>query len=87
MLGIIRRGGRFGFGTEALNVRILEKDPITQERLDSHFDRYGHIFRAFVLKRRLLRSEIWPKMHIIDDVPVSEQPHLDYQRLYSLKKY
>lgn len=59
------------FGTEALNIRISDRDPLTRERLDSHLDRYGHLFRAFVLKRRLLRSEIWPKIHIIDEVASS----------------
>ena len=54
MIGVWRNIWRFG--TEAVNVRISEKDPITEERLDSHLDKYGHLFRAFVLKRRLLRS-------------------------------
>lgn len=75
------------FGTEALNLRITDKDPLTKERLDNHLDRYGHIFRAFVLKRRLLRSEIWPKIHIIDGVPAEEAHHLGCQGLFSIKKY
>lgn len=44
------------FGTEALNVRISDKDPLTNERYDKHLDRYGHLIRSFVLKRRVLRS-------------------------------
>ena len=87
MLAKITKAVSRRFGTESLNVRISDKDPLTQERLDSHFDRYGHLFRAFVFKRKMLRSEIWPKMHIIDGVPVSEQPHLNYQKLFELKKY
>ena len=75
------------FGTEALNVRISDRDPLTNEQLDHHLDRYGHLLRAFVLKRRLLRSEVWPKIHIIDGVPQSEQQHLKYQKLFDLKKY
>ena len=68
---MIRIGVRLSasFGTEALNVRITDKSPTTGERLDGNLDRYGHLFRAFVLKRRLLRSEIWPKIHIIEGVP------------------
>lgn len=46
----------FQFGTEALNVRISDKDPISGERYDKHLERYGHVIRSFVLKRRLLRS-------------------------------
>ena len=75
------------FGTEALNVRIVAKDPLSDERLDSNLNRYGHLFRAFVGKRRLLRSEIWPKMHIIDELPQQDKVHLGYQTLYSMKKY
>ena len=80
-------GSRMQFGTEALNVRVSEKDPNTELRVDNNLDRYGHLFRAFVLKRRVLRSEVWPKMHIIDREPVEELHHLGYQRLFSLKKY
>ena len=73
------------FGTESLNLRVSIKDPLTEERLDSNFDRYGHLFRAFVLRRRLLRSEIWPKIHILEDTP--ERQHLAYQSLFEMKKY
>jgi len=59
------------FGTEALNVRISNRDNITDQRIDKHLHKYGHLFRSFVIKRRILRSEIWPKIHIIDDVPAS----------------
>jgi hypothetical protein len=44
------------FGTEALNIRISDKDPITRQRIDKNLDRYGHLFRAFVLKRRINRA-------------------------------
>jgi hypothetical protein len=59
----------FRFGTESLNVRISDRDPLTRERIDKHLDRYGHLFRAFVLKRRLNRAEIWPKIQIVDGIP------------------
>lgn len=64
-----RQQSKYFFGTESLNIRISDKDPLSREKIDKHLDRYGHLFRAFVLKRRLTRSEIWPKIHIIDDVP------------------
>lgn len=78
---------RFRFGTESLNVRISDRDPLTRERIDKHLDRYGHLFRAFLLKRRLNRAEIWPKVHIVEGVPAEEQPHLARQGLFSMKKY
>lgn len=53
-----------------MNIRVSERDPLTNERIDKNLDRYGHLFRAFVLKRRMNRAEIWPKIHIIDEVPV-----------------
>ena len=59
------------FGTEALNLRVSDHDPLTHKKVDKHLDRYGNVLRAFVLKRRLLRSEVWPRIHIIDPVPVS----------------
>lgn len=46
----------FKFGTESLNIRISDRDPLTRERIDKHLDRYGHLFRAFVLKRRINRA-------------------------------
>ena len=59
------------FGTEALNLRVSDRDPLSQKKVDKHLDRYGNVLRAFVLKRRLLRSEVWPRIHIIDPVPAS----------------
>ena len=74
------------FGTESLNLRISHRDPLTDKKIDSDLDRYGNVLRAFVLKRRVLRSEIWPKIYIIDPVPASEQHHLAYQGLTHLRK-
>ncbi len=65
---ILGNNTKYLFGTEALNIRISDKDPLTKERIDKHLDRYGHLLRAFLLKRRINRSEIWPKIHIIDHV-------------------
>ena len=86
MIGRVSRL-RCWFGTEGLNLRVCEKDPVSGEKLDGHLNRYGHLFRAFVVKRRLVRSEIWPKIHILEDeVDEREKPHLKYQQLYKMKK-
>lgn len=83
---IARLALRCRFGTESLNIRISDRDPLTHERIDKNLDRYGHLFRAFVLKRRLTRAEVWPKMVILDGLPAEEAPHLASQRLFSMKK-
>lgn len=78
----------FGFSTDILNVRVPLVDPSTHKPTDEYIYRYENpMFSAYMEKRRITRSEIWPKVEILEGTPREEQPHLRYQKLFSLKKY
>jgi hypothetical protein len=58
------------FTTDTLNWRVSMVDPATDQPTDNYVYRYHNLmYSAYLEKRRLKRSEIWPKIHIIDGVP------------------
>jgi hypothetical protein len=61
---------RWLFGTDTLNWRVALVDPYSGKSTDYNIHRYSNtMFSAYLDKRKVRRSEIWPKIHILSDVP------------------
>lgn len=56
----------YWFSTDMLNVRVPLVDPNTHKPTDEYIHKYeNQMFSAYLHKRHLKRSEIWPKIHIV----------------------
>ena len=59
----------YGFSTDIVNVRVPLVDPSSHRPTDEYIYRYENpMFSAYMNKRHLARSEIWPKIYIMEGV-------------------
>lgn len=60
------------FSTDTANIRVPIRDPTSQKLTDEFVHTYSNpMFSAYLEKRKVKRSEIWPKIHILKDPPAN----------------
>lgn len=55
------------FSTDTINIRVPLRDPSNGRITDEFIHQYRNpMYSAYMEKRRFKRSEIWPKIHVLN---------------------